>query len=721
LLELNENNLKRATVFILHVDENGGEPIISCVGSGTLVSAEGLILTNAHVVVESPQCRGGRLVIALSLRLDDPPVPSYLAEVLDYSPGLDLAVLQITRFLDGRVAEKAQLQLPFVELGDSDAVALDDTVLVVGYSDIGETPVQSLRGTISGFTAEARSGDRAWLRTLAPIPGLMAGAGAYDRSGRLIGIPTIVPALVGDQVVDCRNVQDTNGDGLVNDLDRCLPIGGFISALRPAELARGLVRAASLGIGLGQDFAPAQFPLPSDPPSFSRLFISTGVNAADMPVNVVYSLPAGARSFYLFFDYDNLVNGMIYELRTSVDGRPSPNFSLPSVPWNGGERGMWYIGSSGLVMANGLYTFTLFIQGRQVATLSLAVGGGPQQVPSFSDLSFGLQDGAGGIVGKNFILPETNIIRAEFNFRNMRPDLTWTQVWYLENTELTRTSLPWTAGEEGVNNEPAIQSPAGLLSGEYRLELYINDQLALSSNFVIAGGAEGVQAAIFSNMQFSSEQVGGQPAGLIGAELPNTISDLYLFFDWRQLSQGTPWTWRWLVDNELLFESHTQWAANPDGAFYFLSLEGQPSLIDATYTLEVEMGGIIVLSQQARVGTGQLPLGVFADAEGITLNGQIVDAETKDGIAGALFIMLLPQFSIEDFLWDAGQVLAISYADKDGFFQLPVLLGRGTEVEPQLYSYLVRADGYLPISLDGLAVTEYTASPIELIIEMNRD
>ena len=721
LAELNEANIKRATVFIMQVFDTEQGSIITCVGSGTLVSADGLILTNAHTVLESNTCQADRLVIALTLRLDESPVPTYLAEILDFSLGLDLAILKINSFLDGRIVEAGTLQLPFVELGDSANVNLDDTILVVGYPDIGSTPVQSIRGTISGFTAEARVGDRAWLRTNTSIPGVMTGGGVYNRDGRLLGIPTIAPAILGNTPIDCRSVQDSNGDGQVNDDDFCIPIGGFISAIRPARLARGLVRGAALGIQTSDSFASTERPPPVDPPNFKRLFTTTGINAAGMPINVVTSLPAGASSLFLFFDYENMIDGMVYELRTSINGRPNSTFSLPPVTWNGGERGMWYIGATGQPWFNGVYEFTLLIQGRQVANHQLTIGGSPLQEPTFSDVAFGLQDNLGNIVGTNFVIPETNIVRAEFNFRNMSPDQEWTQIWYLEDSELTRTTLLWEDAEQGVNNEAAIQSEAGLISGRYRLELYIENRLAATSDFVIAGGAEGIRADIFSNFIFSGTEVAGVPDLPIAEEFQTGLEQLYVFFDWRQLSRGTPWTWRWKVDNATLFESNTQWAAAPSGEFYFLSLSGEPTLPDGTYTFEVEMGGILLTAFEARIGLGQLPLDAFASAEGVQLTGQILDAGTNQGIPGAMFIMLLAEFSVEDFLWDESQVLAISLADENGFFQLPELLPRGTVDDPIQYSLLVQADGYFPMSADGIAVTNITESPLELTIELTHD
>lgn len=721
LVELNEANIKQATVFLMMVYDALGGPTISCVGSGTLISADGLILTNAHNAVESEICQADRVVVSLTLRLDEPPVATYIAEVIDYSQGLDLAVLKITRYLDGRVVEAGSLRLPFVELGDSNRVSLDDTILVAGYPDIGNSVVEAVTGTISGFTAEARVGSRAWLRTNAPIPGGMSGGGAYDRTGRLIGIPTIAPARVSGEIVDCRRVGDSNGDGQVNEEDSCIPIGGFISALRPSRLARGLVRAAALGIRVGEDRFPAELPPPNNPAEFSRLFVSTGVNAAGQPVNVVTGLPAGSTSLYLFFDYDYMVNGYVYELRTSIDGRPNPTFSLPPVTWNGGRRGMWYIGSAGVPWPNGTYEFTLFIEGRQVASYQVTIGGGPSQLPTFSDLAFGLQDVSGSIVGTNYVIPEGNIVRAQFNYRNMTPDIEWTQVWYLEDTELARIPGTWTEGTQGVSTSASIVSESVLLSGRYRLELYIQDRMVATSDFVIAGGAQGAVADIFSNVLFAGNQIAGFPQPPVATEFATGLKQLYVFFTWRQISPNTPWTWRWKVDNDTLFETNTTWMTAPSGENYYLSIEGLPALPDGTYTFEIEMGGIVVKSLQAKVGLGQLPVDAFASAEGVQMVGYIRDAETNQGIPGALFILLLPEFDVSEFTWNESQILAMSLADSEGYFQLPGLLRRGTTEEPILYSLIVRADGYLPMSADGIAVTDATESPLELTVELNRD
>lgn len=732
LVILNENNIKQATVMVMQVSDETGSPVIQCIGSGTLVSADGLILTNAHLVVGNRDCISDRLVIALTLRVDEPPVPIYVADIVEINLGFDLAVLEIARFLDGRNVDTSQLQLPFVEIGDSNSIALDETLYFFGYPDIQEDPVDLLVGTVSGFTAEARVGERAWLRTNAEVPGLFSGGGAYNLNGELIGVPTVLPGRVAGQVVDCRQIYDTNGDGQIEEDDRCIPIGGTIRAIRPMRLARGLIQAAALGIQPGPQLTTYETPPASAEPVFDNLFMSTGVNEAGMPVNIVQSAPQGISSLYLFFDYRNMEDGLVYELRTTINGRPNPTYSLPTVTWNGGSEGLWYIGNSSVPYPNGTYEFTLFIEGRQMSSLTFNVGGNPIGQPQFTDLVFGVVNTLDEMVGVNFVIPEGNVIRARWRFRNMQPGINVRYVWSLNGSPLGGGSgtIAWDVeAPEGTYEELSIISEEGFISGRYRLTLEIEGaqgfRLAAMSDFVVAGAAGGVndaEAQVFENFRFAQNQQGGVPLGLVTEGFASGVSSIYVFFDWRQISPGTPWTYRWLLDGDILFEYNTQWPTAPTGANFYFSLVGNPRLPDANYTLEIILNGIpIVRDVSADVGLGQLPVETFASAEGVQLQGQIINSETGEGVPGATFIVLEADFSVQDWIWDSSQVLGTTQTDRNGFFVIPVLLPRGTLEAPILYSVLVRAEGYYPVSADGIPVTDATISPLIIEVELNRD
>src|SRR5688500_1062960 len=76
--------INRATVLIMQTSTTGttSRPVITCLSSGTLVSRDGLILTNAHATLRNLDCPGNLLIIALSLRPGEPPVPTHQADVV---------------------------------------------------------------------------------------------------------------------------------------------------------------------------------------------------------------------------------------------------------------------------------------------------------------------------------------------------------------------------------------------------------------------------------------------------------------------------------------------------------------------------------------------------------------------------------------------------------------------------------------------------------------
>jgi S1-C subfamily serine protease len=229
-------------------------------GSGTIISPDGLILTNAHVALGDRYYPADRLTIGLTVAEDQPPVPAYIAEVVQADTNLDIAVLRIVRDINGQRIDTSQLGLPYAQLGDSDALRLGDDITIMGYPGIGGQTITLTSGEVSGFTSEAAYGNRAFIKTSATIAGGNSGGLAVDSNYRLVGIPTQVGAgeLTGD-VVDCRPLADTNRDGYIDDYDTCVPTGGFINALRPINLAIPLINAAIAG----EDQYNAAEPMPA--------------------------------------------------------------------------------------------------------------------------------------------------------------------------------------------------------------------------------------------------------------------------------------------------------------------------------------------------------------------------------------------------------------------------------------------------------------------------
>jgi len=243
-------NLISATVQIYALFERNGELQPAWGGSGTILNKSGLILTNAHVAAPTTQGEPDApdaLAIALVKSEDKPPVFSYLAEVRAADGFLDLAVLQIVSTIDGDSIDPNDLNLPFVPLGDSDNLHVGDHISIFGFPGIGGDTITFTDGNVSGFTAEEQIGDRAWIKTDATIAGGNSGGLASNDNAEIIGIPTQASSGAEGNVTDCRVIQDTNGDGNIDDRDTCIPIGGFINALRPINLAKPLIDAALSG------------------------------------------------------------------------------------------------------------------------------------------------------------------------------------------------------------------------------------------------------------------------------------------------------------------------------------------------------------------------------------------------------------------------------------------------------------------------------------------
>lgn len=138
------------------------------IGSGVIVSADGTIITNNHVVEGAD-----KITVQTS---DD---KTFEAKVVGLDKPSDLAVLKI----------EAQ-NLPFLTLGNSDNVRVGDIVLAIGNPlGIGQTVtagIISAKGRRTGLSDSSSFED--FLQTDAPINRGNSGGALVNISGELIGI-----------------------------------------------------------------------------------------------------------------------------------------------------------------------------------------------------------------------------------------------------------------------------------------------------------------------------------------------------------------------------------------------------------------------------------------------------------------------------------------------------------------------------------------------------
>jgi serine protease Do len=212
-------------------------------GSGFIVSADGLILTNAHVVREAKE-----VTVKLADRRE------YAAKVLGSDPVTDVAVLRI-----------AAKNLPTVRLGDPKQIEVGDPVLAIGAPyGLEQTATQGI------VSAKGRSlpGDAVvpFIQTDAAVNPGNSGGPLFDGNGAVVGInaqiysqsggyqglsfaiPIDVALKVKDQIVATGKANHARLGVTVQDLNQALaesfglsrPDGALI-----ANVANGSAAAAA--------------------------------------------------------------------------------------------------------------------------------------------------------------------------------------------------------------------------------------------------------------------------------------------------------------------------------------------------------------------------------------------------------------------------------------------------------------------------------------------
>src|SRR5215831_12484000 len=136
-------------------------------GSGVIVTQDGYILTNNHVVDGTDR-----------VQVDLPDSRTFSAKVIGTDPATDLAVVKIDA-----------ANLPTLVIGDSDAVKVGDVVLAVGNPlGVGETVTSGIISAKGRQTPDGSDGYQDFLQTDAAINHGNSGGALVNMAGQLIGI-----------------------------------------------------------------------------------------------------------------------------------------------------------------------------------------------------------------------------------------------------------------------------------------------------------------------------------------------------------------------------------------------------------------------------------------------------------------------------------------------------------------------------------------------------
>jgi hypothetical protein len=118
-------------------------------------------------------------------------------------------------------------------------------------------------------------------------------------------------------------------------------------------------------------------------------------------------------------------------------------------------------------------------------------------VPTMGPITFALETTAEGEAVESTFSFEEGVteLHAVFEYANLAPTQTWTQVWYYNGAELLNSSQPWPEDATGLFDYVIDAGGDPLPAGEWALEFYIDDELLTAGSFIIEGQAEAAGTA----------------------------------------------------------------------------------------------------------------------------------------------------------------------------------------------------------------------------------
>lgn len=155
----------------------GDEPKRIGTGSGVIVSPDGYILTNHHVIEDAT---------AIEITTNDN--KKYTAELIGSDPTADIAVLKI----------EADRPLPSISFGNSDNTRIGEWVLAVGNPfNLNSTVTAGIISAKSRDLSEYDGKNESYIQTDAAVNQGNSGGALVNTRGELIGINTAITSVSG--------------------------------------------------------------------------------------------------------------------------------------------------------------------------------------------------------------------------------------------------------------------------------------------------------------------------------------------------------------------------------------------------------------------------------------------------------------------------------------------------------------------------------------------
>ncbi len=200
-------------------------------------------------------------------------------------------------------------------------------------------------------------------------------------------MPTQLGAGDTGEIVDCRVVTDTNRDGVINNDDDCIPLGGFLNSVRPINLVTAMLAAVQNGTAyepIGGLADPADDPNPG-PANFDPADVTFGrpIFLDEQPADDADFTPSDDPVWFEteptalcgFWDYSGMAPGVSYSAVWGLNGEIQESVSYIDEVWSGEESGSWWVcitNENGV--PDGMWDLALSVEGSLITGSFVAVG-----------------------------------------------------------------------------------------------------------------------------------------------------------------------------------------------------------------------------------------------------------------------------------------------------------------------------------------------------------
>ncbi len=257
-------------------------------GSGFIIDANGTVVTNNHVVKDA---------LSVSVTLDDG--TQLPAKVIGRDPRSDLAVLRLD----------AGRKLPFIQLGESDAIKPGQWVVAMG-NPFG------LGGSVSAGIVSARGRDigsgpyDSFIQVDAPINQGNSGGPLFTQDGKVVGVNTAIISPSGGSVGIGFAIPSDTVRSVVAELERTGHVTRGYLGVQAQPLGGPMTAALHLASSAGALVAGVEPDSPAAKAGLEPGDVIQSVNGAkvtdprDLAVHVAAVKPGETASLHLLRDGD---------------------------------------------------------------------------------------------------------------------------------------------------------------------------------------------------------------------------------------------------------------------------------------------------------------------------------------------------------------------------------------------------------------------------------